>query len=32
LLRQELFEFFGSHCFFVRREAMDAISFVSIGV
>jgi hypothetical protein len=32
LLSQELFEFFGGHCFFVRREAKDAAGFVSIRV
>jgi hypothetical protein len=32
LLSQQLFELFGGHCFFVRREAMDAAGFVSIRV
>ncbi len=32
LLSQELFEFFGGHCIFVRREAMDAAGLVSIRV
>jgi hypothetical protein len=30
LLSQQLFEFFGCHSFFVRREAMDAAGFILI--